>query len=88
MRATIARFAQHVVPGVIRPLRVLWNEIIGFFFVVLAVWFGSSAIRAIREINDQDPGSLFRALISSGFTLLLAAFGVSSFWRARRINRS
>ncbi len=88
MRTTISRFLEHVVPGVIRPLRVLWNEIIGFFFVVLAVWFGSSAIRAIREVNDSDPGSFFRALLASGFALLLAAFGVSSFWRARRINRS
>jgi hypothetical protein len=88
MRATLHRFFRHVAPGVIRPLRVLWNEIIGFFFVVLAVWFGSSAVRAIRELNDSDPGSFFRAVISSGFALLLAAFGVSSFWKARRINRS
>ncbi|MBX9600724.1 MAG: hypothetical protein K2X35_06965 [Bryobacteraceae bacterium] len=86
--SVVARFVRHVVPGVIRPLRVLWNEVIGFFFIVLAVWFGASAIRTAREINDTDPGSLFRALISGGFTLVLAAFGAASFWKARKINRS
>ena len=41
----VGRFMEHVVPGVVRPMRVLWHEIIGFLFIVLAVIFGSSAIR-------------------------------------------
>ena len=42
-RSKLGRFMEHVMPGVVRPLRVLWHEIIGFIFIVLAVIFGSSA---------------------------------------------
>lgn len=37
MLSTAKRFLGHVVPGVIRPIHILWNQVIGFFFLVLAV---------------------------------------------------
>ena len=31
------KFLGHVMPGVIRPIHILWNQVIGFFFIVLAL---------------------------------------------------
>jgi hypothetical protein len=83
----ISQFMSHVVPGVIRPLRVLWNEIIGFLFIVLAVWATPSAIRTLREYDGQN-GTLFRALLTFFFAGLMAYFGITSFLRARKISKS
>jgi hypothetical protein len=77
----------HVVPGVIRPLHVLWNEIIGFFFLAFAVWFGSATIRSIRNLSKPD-GSIFWVLVSAFAALLMLYFGVTSFLKARKISRS
>ncbi|HJZ96677.1 MAG TPA: hypothetical protein VKE70_09215 [Candidatus Solibacter sp.] len=85
-------FAKHVVPAVIKPARVLWNEIIGFFFICLAVLFGAGVWRAYDAFNkapaDQATGDLLRVAMSGFCFLLMLYFGVSSFRRARRISRS
>lgn len=87
MGSKIRQFLHHVVPGVIRPLRVLWNEIIGFVFLALAVWAVPSTLRAIREFQG-DAESFFRILLAGLFAVLMIWFGVGSFLRARRISRS
>ena len=84
-------FAKHVVPAVIRPARVLWNEIIGFFFICLAVLFGSGTVRAWMAMGsgpNQEFGDLLRFVGTAFLTALMLYFGVSSFRRARRISRS
>ncbi len=81
------QFLSHVIPGVIRPLRTLWNEVIGFVFLVLAVWSIPSAVRAAREF-DGDLESVFRVGLTFLFALLMGGFAVSSFLRARKISRS
>ena len=83
----VNRFLSQVVPGVIRPLRVLWNEVIGFIFIVLAIWATPSAFRHLREFDGKSD-SLFRAALSLVFAGLMMYFGVSSFLKARKINRS
>ena len=83
----VNRFVQHVVPGVIKPVHALWNEVIGFVFIVLAIWAVPSAWRNVRQV-DGNSESLFKAAISVGFALLMMYFGVSSFRRARKITRS
>ena len=83
-------FVKHVVPAILKPARTLWNEVIGFLFVCLAILFGSGTVRAWLAMArpGSDPGDLMR-LIGTGFlTLLMLYFGVSSFMRARRISRS
>jgi hypothetical protein len=87
MGQMISRFLAHVLPGVTRPLRVLWNEIIGFFFIVLAVWAVPSAFRNIRQF-DGDAESFFRIILTLSFAGLMTYFGITSFLRARRISRS
>jgi hypothetical protein len=79
------------VPAVIRPARVLWNEIIGFFFICLAVLFGSGTVRAYLAMNagaKEDFGDLLRFVGTAFLTLLMLYFGVGSFLRARKISRS
>jgi len=87
MAALIKRFLAHVIPGVARPLRILWNEMIGFLFLVLAapgIW---SAVKYFRRV-EQDGGNFFLALLATIFAAVMMFFGISSFLRARRISRS
>jgi hypothetical protein len=83
----ISQFLGHVLPGVVRPLHVLWNQVIGSVFVVLAVWATPSAFRYVREF-DGDAESIFRVGLSVSFAVLMAYFGIASFLRARKISRS
>ena len=87
MAGIVNKFVSHVMPGVVRPLRVLWNEVIGFLFFVFALLAGSSALRNIRQLNTAE-GSPFRVGLSLFSTLLMAYFAISSFLRARKISRS
>jgi hypothetical protein len=87
MGGMISKFLHHVVPGVIRPLHALWNEIIGFLFIVLALMAVPSIYRGIREF-DGDAESVFRVGLGCFFALVMAYFGISSFLRARKISRS
>ena len=86
-RSKLGRFVEHVVPGVMRPLRVLWNEIIGFVFLCLAAWAVPSAIRNLRSLETEH-GNIGRVVLSLAFLGLMAYFGITSFLRARRISRS
>lgn len=81
------QFLSHVVPAIIKPLRVLWNEMIGFIFVVFGVLVGFSTWRNYSG-GGQAEGSPFVLLAGGGFALMLLYFGLSSFWRARKISRS
>ena len=83
----VSKFLGHVVPGVIKPLHALWNQVIGFLFMVLALLSVGYAVRAIREF-DGDIGSLFRVALPSLFAIVMGYFCISSFWRARKISRS
>ena len=89
MFAKVKQFFSYVVPGVVRPLRVLWNEVIGFVFLALAVWAIPSSIRAYREYAEKgDPDSLFRVVLAAIFAFLMIWFGLTSFLRARKISKS
>jgi O-antigen/teichoic acid export membrane protein len=87
MGRLIRRFMEHVVPGVVRPLHSLWNQIIGFVFIILALWATPSLIRYVREFNG-DADDVFRIGLAVGFTALMMYFGIASFLRARKISRS
>jgi hypothetical protein len=79
-------FYRSVMPGVIKPLHVLWNEIIGFVFVVLAVAIAPAGWRYYRAIGT-DSNNLFRLALTVAFGGTMAWFGISSFLKARRIRR-
>jgi hypothetical protein len=81
------QFVKHVVPSVIKPVRVLWNEVIGFLFLVLATLVGLSSYRRAQNFTG-DTGEMILLTCYFGFAGLLAYYGVSSFWKARKISRS
>ncbi len=83
MFSTVKRFLGYVIPGVVRPMHILWNQVIGFFFIVLALVPVPSAIR-----NFGKQGSSAHLILTIPFVLLMGWFGISSFWRARKISKS
>jgi tryptophan-rich sensory protein len=86
MSRLIFRFLSHVLPQVIRPLRALWNQLIGFIFLVLAASATVSAIINLRRSNG-DAEDMWRAVISFTFAAIMAYFSITSFLRARKITR-
>jgi hypothetical protein len=83
----VAKFVKHVFPGVIKPIMVLWNEVIGFVFVVLAIFIAFSTYRRAQHFNG-DAGGLMILAASFTFAALLAFYGLLSFRKARKISRS
>jgi hypothetical protein len=81
------QFFTHVIPHVMRPLRILWNEIIGFLFLCFGVWFSGATVRSFRNL-DQPNGSLAWVFLSAFAAAVMLYYGVSSFLRARKIGRS
>ena len=63
--------------------RVLWLEVTGFLFLVLAVIGGGATV---REYHRYVAGTttLGRVVLAAAFTLVFLYFGVNSFWRTRR----
>jgi small neutral amino acid transporter SnatA (MarC family) len=80
MFAKAKMFLGHVIPGVIRPIHILWNQVIGFLFIVLAAVFG------FRILRGKEPAGL--QIVGGLFVLLIAWYGISSFWKARKISKS
>ena len=70
-------FAKTVVPEVVRPARVIWNQVIGAIFLLFAFSFFSYA--AIHR--DNPAGVVFGILLGS----VMAFFGGTSFLNARQI---
>jgi type VI protein secretion system component VasK len=89
MRALLSlakKFLAAVLPGVIRPLHALWNEILGFLFLVLAVMMVRPVWQSWKEI-DQGPEHFLRFLLSAFMLAVMLGFAVHAFWKARRIQR-
>jgi hypothetical protein len=79
-------FAKHVVPEVVRPARVIWNQAIGAVFFLLAIPALFKAIQLYRD-SRNEPNNDLRLLLLLTFVAVMAFFGVSSFLKARRIAR-
>jgi TRAP-type C4-dicarboxylate transport system permease small subunit len=72
-----------------RPLRVIWNQLICFIFCILAVMGGSWVYREFRKTGPPDTlDELLGLAVGAVFAAFMVYFAVSSWWRARRISRS
>jgi len=80
-------FVRHILPQIIKPIRTLWNEMIGFVFLCLAAVPIPRTFRQWREYSETGDG-VFRLAMSLVFITLMAGFGIHSFLRARKIARS
>jgi hypothetical protein len=73
------KFAQHVVPEVVRPARIIWNQAIGAVFLLLAISFGGYGVIHSNNLGGKI-GGIFLGLV-------MAFFSVTSFLKARQISR-
>jgi hypothetical protein len=84
----IKAFIASFLPGVIKPLHALWNELLAFIFLTMAVAVGFGPLqRGYRELNG-DPINVVKFLSAMFLTALMLGFGLYSFRRARKISRS
>ncbi len=81
------RFFQTVLPGIIKPLHVLWNELIGFFFGVFALLIGANLVRDCLSFKG-DSESLFRIILMGIAFLVMGGYALQSYLKARKIGRS
>ena len=77
-------FARTVVPEVVRPARIIWNQLIGAIFIILAVPAVFKILQVLRE-PEHDEHSFFVIILSLVFAGVMITFGVSSLMKARRI---
>jgi hypothetical protein len=87
MARIVGNFVRHVLPQIVKPIRALWNEVIGFLFLALAAIPLPRTVRHWQEFNETGQG-LGRVLMASVFITMMAGFGIHSFLRARKISRS
>jgi hypothetical protein len=77
-------FARTVLPEAVKPARILWHEIIGFLFIVLAITPARFEYKAL--VNFKGDGKSWAEVILSGvFIVLMTGYGISSFLRARKL---
>jgi hypothetical protein len=81
------RFLQAVLPGIIKPLHALWNELIGLFFAIFALVILASLIKGVMDFKG-DGDSLFRLVLMGFAFVVMAAYGLQSYLKVRKINRS
>jgi hypothetical protein len=75
-------FVKHVLPAAVKPVHSLWHEVLGFIFLAVAA---IATWKVARNSATLGPG---RLAIIIPFIVVTAAYGVSSFLKARRISRS
>ncbi len=83
MFSTAKKFLEHVLPRVIRPIHIVWNQAIGLVFIVLALF----PIHAITR-DWGKPGTGPRLAVEFIFGFLMAGYGIHAFWKARKISKS
>ena len=79
-------FATHVVPHVVRPAQIIWNQAIGAIFLIIALPAVFKGWQLYRTL-DTDPKSAFGLILSAIFVAFMVFFSVNSFLKARRIAR-
>lgn len=84
LKAFIASF----LPGVIKPLHALWNELLAFIFFVLAAAVGFGPLRRGYKELDGDPVNFIKFISAVFLTALMLGLGLYSYRRARKISRS
>jgi hypothetical protein len=80
------QFVSSVLPSVIKPLQVLWNEVLGTIFLAFAIMLVRPAWKNYQALDD-DPANLIKLALTVFFLAVMAGFGIHAFWRARRISK-
>jgi drug/metabolite transporter (DMT)-like permease len=64
-----------------RVAHVLWLEVTGLLFLLLALVGAAAAIREYRHGNGSSSGKM---LLAAFFAVIFTYFAASSFWKAQR----
>ncbi len=88
MPGVAKKFLQNVLPGIIKPLHSLWNEMLGFVFLVLGLALIRPVWRSYHEVAKGDGAHLIKFLLGAFFCATMLCFGLHAFWKARKISRS
>lgn len=83
----LKKFIQAFLPGIVKPLHSLWNEILGFLFIAIAVLMIRALWRGYNEI-DLSFAHMIKFVLGVFFFVVMLGFGLHAFWRARRISKS
>jgi hypothetical protein len=81
------KFMNTVVPGIIKPLRTLWNEMMAFLFIAGAVLFGSAAYREHVKV-EAGKSSVWLVMLPAFAGFVFLVFGIQSYFKARKISKS
>jgi len=79
----LVRHGQPVLRDLLKPMRRLWLEVTGTMFLAVAFIAAAGTLREWRGL--QEGGSLWRLALSVIALVMMLAFGVYSFIKARRI---
>ena len=76
-------------PRLLGIFQQLWNEIIGFLFFALALFFTFNPSGVVHSYNalDTDPDALIKLALAGVVSVMCFYFGYSSFRRAKKIQR-
>ncbi len=66
-----------------KVFHVLWLEVTGFVFFVLALLGGTAAVREYHKVGT-GPVNMNKVWAAGALTLVFVYFGATSFWRARK----
>ena len=73
----------------LKSARKLWLEMMGALFLALAVMFSLNTVSEYRKTTDAlgswDWHTGFTIVGSGFFSVLMLAFSLQSFWKARKI---
>jgi hypothetical protein len=85
---TLRLLISSFLPGVIKPLHALWNEMLAFIFFLLAALVSYRPVwRGYKELNG-DPANTVKFAAAVFLDALMIGFGIHSYLRARKISRS
>ena len=82
------KFTASVVPQLMRPLQILWNQLLGTIFLALACAPLLNALRTWRRQDTADPAHVVKMGLTVVFVAVMAGFSIHAFWRARKVGRS
>jgi hypothetical protein len=80
------RYLAEAASRIWRVLRALFQEVVGFVFLVLAAWGALWLVKSFQKFNGEGE-ALFKMAVVAIFVVMMGGFGVSSFRNARRISR-
>jgi hypothetical protein len=70
-----------------RVLHTLTLEVIGGFFLALAIIGGASVVPEYQRWATASDGGVWRLALTVIFSVSMLGFGLHNFWKARKIRK-